>query len=246
MIPLPKIIAHRGACLRAPENTLPAFELAVQEGADGFELDAKLTRDGYVVVMHDTTVDRTTDGTGAVRSFNLREFKRLDAGKKFNPSFEGTHPPTLEEVLENTPHDVIVNVELTDYQNPMNRLVERVVDVVKRCGMEEQVLFSSFLPGRLRKVHKLLPEAPLALLAMGGTAGELAKAINPWLWNPWFNPYITLATEELITWTRKHGQKLMVWTVNDPSDALRLMRLGVGGLITDDPALIVKCIRGEG
>ncbi|MEN6409058.1 MAG: glycerophosphodiester phosphodiesterase family protein [Anaerolineaceae bacterium] len=239
----PKIIAHRGACLRAPENTLPAFQMAVEEGADGFELDAKLTRDGEVVVMHDATVDRTTDGSGAVSEFTLAAFKRLDAGKKFSPTTGSIHPPTLQEVFENTDAHAIINVELTDYQHPMNRLVERVVETVERCGMENRVFFSSFLPGRLTRVRQLMPEASCALLAMGGIPGELAKTANACLRNPWFNPYWTLITDEMIERARKRSQKLMVWTVNDPDEATRLVQRGVMGLITDDPAVLVQVLR---
>lgn len=242
----PKIIAHRGACLHAPENTLPAFQLAVEEGADGFELDAKLTRDGEVVVMHDATVDRTTDGSGTVSEFTLAEFKRLDAGSKFNPSITGIHPPTLREVFENIGADTIINVELTDYQHPMNRLVERVTDVVAACGMENRVFFSSFLPGRLKRVSQLMPKAPRALLAMAGIPGALAKSANACcMQNPWFNPHHTLVTNDMIEKAERRSQKLMVWTVNDPDEAIQLAQCGVMGLLTDDPSLLVQALRAK-
>src|SRR5512141_2609782 len=96
--PKPFLLAHRGASTHAPENTLPAFELALEEGADGVELDAKLSADGKVVVIHDATVDRTTDGHGRVSELSLQELKALDAGASFGDRFRGVRIPTLDEV----------------------------------------------------------------------------------------------------------------------------------------------------
>lgn len=98
--PRPWVIAHRGACRRAPENTLPAFRLAFDLGADGIELDTKLTSDGQVVVVHDQTLERTTDGKGRVVDQDLAQLKRLDAGASFSGEFVGTRIPTLAEVFE--------------------------------------------------------------------------------------------------------------------------------------------------
>jgi glycerophosphoryl diester phosphodiesterase len=98
--PRPIIFAHRGDLAHAPENTLPSFSQAIQKGADGVELDAKLTADGHVIVIHDTTVDRTTNGSGKVASFTLDDIRKLDAGKWFDEKFSGTKVPLLEEVFE--------------------------------------------------------------------------------------------------------------------------------------------------
>ena len=140
----PKIFAHRGASAYAPENTMAAFSLAVHQGADAIELDAKLSADGYVVVMHDDTVDRTTNGTGRVSSLSLAELQKLDAGSKFPPLFKSEKVPTLEEVYETLGRKILINVELTNYSTPMDDLPDKVIALVKKFNLEERVLLSSF------------------------------------------------------------------------------------------------------
>lgn len=140
------IFAHRGACALAPENTLPSFELASAHQADAIELDAKLSKDNVVMVIHDQTVDRTTDGIGKVNQMSLVELKKLDAGVFFAKEFTGVKIPTLDEVFESVGQKLFVNVELTNYKSGNDVLVEQVVEVVKRHNMQGRVLFSSFLP----------------------------------------------------------------------------------------------------
>ena len=112
--PSPVIFAHRGDLTHAPENTLPSFQQALQKGADGVELDAKLTADGQVIVIHDMTVDRTTTGKGRVASFKLDDIRKLDAGKWFDEKFNGTKVPMLAEVFELVGKDKLINIELTN------------------------------------------------------------------------------------------------------------------------------------
>ncbi|PKN89710.1 MAG: hypothetical protein CVU45_06265, partial [Chloroflexi bacterium HGW-Chloroflexi-7] len=146
------IFAHRGACALAPENTFASFELAVTHQADAVELDAKLSKDGVVMVIHDPTLDRTTNGTGKVNEHTLAELKTLDAGTKFNAKFAGEKIPTLEEVFEAVGKKVLVNVELTNYSSPKDDLIAKVADVVKRQNMQNRVLFSSFIPKNLTMI----------------------------------------------------------------------------------------------
>ena len=113
--PTPIILAHRGDKSFAPENTLPSFAQAIQKGADGVELDAKLTSDGHIIVMHDPTLNRTTNGSGKVASFTLEEIRKLDAGAWFDEKFRGTRVPLLEEVFETVGKDKLINIELTNY-----------------------------------------------------------------------------------------------------------------------------------
>jgi len=139
----PLIIGHRGASAHAPENTIAAFQLALKFGADAVELDAKLSADGAIVVIHDQTVDRTTNGQGKISEFSLTEIKKLDAGSKFDLQFEGEAIPTLEEVFEVVGGKLLINVELTNYAMPNDDLPERVAELVKRMKME-MVLFFQF------------------------------------------------------------------------------------------------------
>ncbi|MFN2146831.1 MAG: glycerophosphodiester phosphodiesterase, partial [Anaerolineales bacterium] len=118
----PLVIAHRGASAFAPENTLSAFTLAVKQGADAIELDAKLTADGRVVVYHDLTLDRTTSGKGKLAEKSLAELKRLDAGSFMGQEFRGERIPTLDEVFETVGDTLLINVELTNYGSVLDRL----------------------------------------------------------------------------------------------------------------------------
>ncbi|HEY9089295.1 MAG TPA: glycerophosphodiester phosphodiesterase family protein, partial [Anaerolineaceae bacterium] len=153
----PLVLAHRGASAFAPENTLAAFRRAVELGAHGVELDAKLSADGHIVVIHDQTVDRTTNGSGKVRQKTLAELRELDAGSKFRPAFAGETIPTLEEVLESVGRQCLVDVELTNYASPFDPLPERAAALVRRMGLQAQVIFTSFFPGNLARARRVLP-----------------------------------------------------------------------------------------
>ena len=135
-LPKPSIFAHRGSKANAPENTLAAFELAITHKADAIELDVKLCADGQVVVIHDSTVDRTTDGTGQVRKLSLAALKELDAGSYFDIAFRGEAIPTLEEVLEAVGKRIPINIELTNYAAPTDALPAKVAELVIRHGLE--------------------------------------------------------------------------------------------------------------
>ena len=167
----PAIFAHRGSSSHAPENTLPSFELALRHGADAIELDAKLTADQQVVVIHDQTIDRTTNGSGKVNSFTLKQIRQFDAGISFDIAFQNTPIPTLDEIFKTLGHAIFINVELTNYASPTDKLPEKVAELVKGHGLEKRVHFSSFNPLALLKIHKLLPTAPIGLLALPGING---------------------------------------------------------------------------
>jgi glycerophosphoryl diester phosphodiesterase len=136
------VFAHRGASKYAPENTIAAFQLAVEQCADAIELDAKLSADGKVVVIHDQTVDRTTNGTGRVNKLTLSELKELDAGSFFDRKFAAERIPTLDEVFESVGKRIFINVELTNYASRNDELIPLVVEIVKRHGIHKNVLFS--------------------------------------------------------------------------------------------------------
>jgi glycerophosphoryl diester phosphodiesterase len=232
----PLIIGHRGACALAPENTIASFKLAVEHGADYVELDAKLSADGQVMVIHDQTVDRTTNGTGRVNQLTLAQLKALDAGSKFNKKFAGEKIPTLDEVFKAVGKDVKVNVELTNYASKNDDLVAKVVEIIKDNKMESRVLFSSFLPRNIALAHKLLPEAPYGILCLEGLAGALSrsflmKRLSPAL----VHPYLKDTNERLVKREHKRGRKVNVWTVNDDQDIRRLIKMDVDGIFTDDP-----------
>ncbi|HLE14252.1 MAG TPA: glycerophosphodiester phosphodiesterase family protein [Anaerolineales bacterium] len=238
-LPRPTIFAHRGSSANAPENTLSAFELALKQQADGIELDAKLSADQVVVVIHDQTVDRTTNGTGRVRDLPLAALRELDAGSFFDVAFKNEPIPTLEEVFETIGHQTFINVELTNYNSPFDQLPEKVVELVKRHRMSTHVLFSSFHPLVLRRIHRLLPEIPVGFLALPGRSGALARSRIGKLIVPYqaIHPELSDATYSLINRAHQAGHIVNVYTVNREEDMRQLFNLEVDGIFTDDPLL---------
>lgn len=241
--PRPLILAHRGASAHAPENTLSAFELALTQGAHGVELDAKLSADGEVVVIHDPTVDRTTDGKGRVSQLTLAALRELDAGSFFSEKYNGEKIPTLAEVFEAIGDRALINVELTNYQTPRDGLADKVCDLVKRFGLEERVLFSSFLPSNLNRTRKLLPDTPRGLLALGGWIGWWARSFG-------FNfgdyqalhPHLNDTTPQQIARVHRLKRRIHVYTVNMAEDIRRLINWDIDGIITDDPTLAKEIV----
>lgn len=230
------IIGHRGACAHAPENTIASFRLAVEHGADFIELDAKLSKDQQVMVIHDPTLDRTTNGTGKVNEHTLAELKQLDAGSKFDPKFAGEPIPTLDEVFKAVGQQIFVNVELTNYSSQDDDLIPLVAEVVKANHMEDRVLFSSFLPVNLTKIHKLIPQAPVGILCLEGVKGLPTRSFLFLKTSPNIvHPYLADVNEALVKREHKRGRRVHVWTVNEDADIERLIKLGVDGIFTDDP-----------
>jgi len=237
-IPRPVIFAHRGASAHAPENTLAAFKLALERGADGVELDAKLTTDGQVVVIHDQTVRRTTGAEGVVRQMSLAQLKALDAGSFFGQQFAGEPIPTLGEVFAAVGQRTLINVEITNYTSVWDALPDRIADLVEEYGLQERVIFSSFHPSNLLRIRRRLPHTPAALLTQEGGAGRLLRG---WLGRlfarEYIHPYYTDVTSEWLAAERRRGRRGNPWTVNDPEAIRQLSRLGIDGIITDDPLL---------
>jgi glycerophosphoryl diester phosphodiesterase len=232
--PGPLIIAHRGASRRAPENTLAAFRLAAEAGADAIELDARLSADGAVVVLHDFTLDRTTNGTGPVMERTLTELKSLDAGAKFGVGFAGEPIPLLDEVLEAVGQRVLIDIELKDYENIWDlRLAKAVVRIVRHYGLERRVLISSFTPFGLRTVRRLAPEIPLALLLWADEKKWMEFAVRQLTPFEACHPHDRMTDRETIAVEHARGRRVNVWTVNDADRMRELLLFGADGLITD-------------
>lgn len=237
-IPSPVIYAHRGASAHAPENTLAAFRLALEHGADGVELDAKLSADGQVVVIHDQAVDRTTGARGTVREMTLAQLKALDAGSSFSSEFAGEPIPTLEEVFVAVGQKTLINVEITNYSSVTDALPDRIADLVIQYKLQERVLFSSFHPLNLLRIRRRLPDAPAAILTQPGSDGRLLRGWFGRLFaREFIHPYFTDVNAETMAVERRAGRRVNAWTINDPEEMLRLFNLRIDGIITDDPRL---------
>ena len=244
-LPRPTIFAHRGAKNHAPENTLAAFRLAITQGAPAIELDAKLTADGEIVVFHDRTLERTTDGTGRLQDKTLAALKELDAGSHFSPAFRGEPIPTLAEVFEAVGHQVFINIELTNYASLKDQLPDKVAKLVVDLNMQERIMFSSFNRFALQRARELLPKVPCGLLALPGWLGAPARS---WLGRRWveyqaLHPALVDAKPGLIDKAHKRGHRVHVYTVNQRTDMLRLFQYGVDGIFTDDPPLAFDVLR---
>lgn len=242
-LPKPAIFAHRGASAHAPENTMVAFKLAIEQKADGIELDAKLSADGYVVVIHDQSVDRTTTTHGRVKDLPLAALIGMDAGSHFDIEFKDEPIPPLNKVLEVLGDQLLINIELTNYTSLFDQLPEKVAELVKRYDLEKSVLISSFNPIALRRINKLLPEVPLGLLARAGKQGVIIRLLGKYL-----VPYQVLqpawpdATPGLIKKVHLAGQKIFVYTLNQTEDIRQSVLRGVDGIYTDNPLLARRVI----
>ena len=234
----PAIIAHRGASAYAPENTLSAFKLAVEQQADVIELDAKLCGSGEVVVVHDATLDRTTNGQGKVNEASLTELQSLDAGSWFDEKFTGEKIPTLDEVFGIIGDQIPINVELTNYSSSSDQLPEEVAMLVKRHKLTESVFFSSFHPSTLRRARLALPDVPRGFLTLDNFNGWLARnLIALFVSHQFIQPHFKNVTQKFITRAHRLGKRVNTYTVNESGLMRQLFGWGIDGIFTDDVPL---------
>lgn len=241
--PSPIILAHRGDLTHAPENTLASFAQALQKGADGVELDAKLTSDGHVIVIHDATVDRTTNSKGRIPSHTLESIRKLDAGAWFNDKFSGEKIPLLEEVFELVGRDKLINIELTNYATPRDGLAIKVCELIKRHNNQKQIIFSSFFSANLKIAANILPEIPRGLLAMPGLVGIWARSFE-FMFGDYqaMHPHISSVNKQQVQRVHRVNRRVHVWTANTPEEINQLKEWGVDGIFTDDPQTAVRVL----
>ena len=246
-LPNPAVIAHRGASNEAPENTLAAFSRAVSLGADAVELDVALCKTGEPVVIHDDTVDRTTDGTGEVAELPLAALKDLDAGGWFDGAYRNERIPTIDEVFDAIGGQAFINIEIKNIRRPFDRTPAVVVDSVLRHGLTEKVFFSSFNPFALRSVRHRIPACPAGLLIVRGMSYRLAGSLSGLIsGHDAVHPEQSDVSVESVRAAHRRGKAVFVYTVNDPADIRRMLDAGVDGIITDDPARAVRIGRMSG
>lgn len=232
-----KVWAHRGASAVAPENTMAAFRRAVELGADGIELDVQRSADGQLVVIHDETVDRTTNGTGRIVELPWSELATLDA-RNGDDRFAGERLPLLQEVLELLePTEMVLNVELKDGNEPYPGMDRQVTALVEDSGMADRVILSSFNHVQFAGSREL--GLPLGLLYVEPLwrADEYASRFGAAAVHPDFR---TLAEPGLLERFREAGIAVHVWTINEREALEEAFRLGVDAVITDEVELALE------
>lgn len=237
-----KIWAHRGYSGKYPENTMLAFQKAVEVGVDGIELDVQLTRDGEVVILHDETLNRTTNGAGFLADITLRELRQLNANVKF-PAFGPQVVPTFREYLEfAAPRGVFTNIELKTGENPYPGIEEKVWALVRAFHMEELVLFSSFRDESLRRIQAVAPGIPCGYLSSDWTA-DLPEHILSLGLQACHPLYLDLSAAR-IKRLHKAGLPVHTYTPNSDGGLKRLLRWNVDAVITNEPVR-AKMIREQ-
>lgn len=240
--------AHRGHSAAFPENTMPAFEAAAAAGADGVELDVTLSADGRLVVIHDATLDRTTDGHGPVSALPWGELARLDAGSWFGPQFAGVRLPLLEEVLEVVGRRVLVNIEIKPEAACVPAWAPGVVPVerqvaalVRRMALQERVVVSSFNLQSLVALRSLDAALPLGLLCEGEANVDFLALLGA-IGAASFHPWLDALDPALAGRVRAAGYGLFPWVyaeANTPEGMARALDLGATGFFANDPALFL-------
>ncbi|NLW00501.1 MAG: glycerophosphodiester phosphodiesterase [Clostridiales bacterium] len=230
----PLIIAHRGAMGNAPENTAASFKKAIDEKADGIELDVHMTKDGHLVVIHDETIDRTSNGKGLVRDMTLEELRKFDYGSFFDASYAGERILTLEEALEIIKECGLINIEIKNGPIFYEGIEEKVLRVIREFGIASRVIISSFNHYTIHKISKLSPEIRCGILYMEGLfkPWEYARAVGAQALHPY---YLSITPDE-IRRCQEHGMTVNVFGANDDFFVNGLIRAGVDGIITDFPA----------
>lgn len=228
------VVGHRGASGYAPENTMASFKLAHEMGADMVELDVYVSVDGTLVVMHDDTVDRTTDGTGRIEDMTLEQIQKLDAGAKFDEKFKGERVPTLEEVLSWAADKIEVNIEIKGAGCEPG-----VVELVRKYKMTDKVLVSSFHHEYLVKIKELAPEIKTgALIDDIKDINAIVDECHP----DAINPRYTQLGKKQVREAHDLGLKVNVYTVNDAVTMRMMISTGVDSIITNYPDVLIGIV----
>ncbi len=237
------LIAHRGFRAKYPENTMASFEGALDIGAEMIELDVALSKDRALVIIHDDTLERTTNGNGKVSDYTLKELQELDAGNWFNSQFAGEKIPPLEEVLNLVKNRALLNIEIKESffedHNPVDAIEKQVVECVKKMNMIDSVLISSFeirYFERLSKMDDIPATAFISRHPADDALVENCKKLKLFSWHPWHE----ILDKDQVTLMHEAEMKVIPFTVNTKKVFQNLELMGVDGVFTDDIPLISK------
>ena len=237
-----KNFAHRGYSGRYPENTMLAFQKAIDAGVDGIEFDVHETKDGHIVIIHDEKVDRTTDGTGKVKDMTLAELRKLDASYIYRGQM-GLNPiPTLEEYFELVRDlDIVSNVEMKTGVYEYKAMEKKVYDMICRYGLQKKVIISSFNHYTILRMKEMAPE-----LTYGFLTEDWIIDVGSYLQKygvECFHPSFPNLTPEVVKQVKDYGIRINCYTVNDPEDVLDLAKKGVDALIGNFPEMTAQVLK---
>lgn len=241
------ILGHRGSPRAAPENTIPSFLKAREQGAGGIELDVHLTREGAIAVFHNYTLSKTTGAKGLLARRTMKELKELDAGSFFSHEYAGASIPTLPEVIEALDRDALIMIEMKSYLGRANRRIAgAVAAVVAKYNLHERAVVSSFNLSLLKEVREADRHIALGFLhhlpcqvfcCEGGALPGGPEVLHP------FHRFIG---RNYMKRARLRGRRVIPWTVNQTADIERLLSLEVDGLISDYPGTVKKVLQAAG
>jgi len=237
------VLGHRGVRGLAPEHTLAGFELAIEMGLDGVEMDVMLCGSGEPVVFHDYRLDVLCGAWGWVENTPLSELRKLDIGAMFHPRYRGEKMPTLEEVLDLLKDKMLINIELKGEDADDDGLEPQVAHLARKMGLIDNVIASSFNPMRIARVKEYAPELATGLLIQNDFAG--------WLRRFWFapirgadaiHPEIGMVTKPLVEKWHRNDKTVIAWPANTEGDMKMLIEAGVDGIISDRPDRLMRLL----
>ncbi len=251
--PMPRVVAHRGDSANYPENTLPSFISACELGVDVIETDVHLTKDGHIVIWHDPTLERNTDGSGTIESHTFEELKDLDAGYTFTKDGGRTFPfrgkgvklTTLEEALQRLP-DMRFNIDLKSQEEA---IVPTYIDIIRHNHAEDRVCTASFHGDNLKRLRAAAPDLLTSISTMEVVPLVLKQKLHmlPRRFSrklvfqvPVVHSGIKVITPSFVRDMHRRDAVVMVWTINDRTEMERLYSIGVDTIMTDDPRLLIK------
>ncbi|QDZ93449.1 glycerophosphodiester phosphodiesterase [Bacillus altitudinis] len=234
------IIAHRGSSSAAPENTIAAFDVAVEQGADYIELDVQMTMDQHVVVIHDDTVDRTTNGNGLVKSYTLDQLKKLDAGSWFDHQYTNERIPTLQEILERYSQRIGILIEIKHPKRQIG-IEKAVARIINRFAYSRHIIIQSFDVHALQRIKAFAPSLRTALIIKPDAFKLTKRKLTTYSsFANCLNMKKTMINKWWIDRIHSFGMEVFIWTVKDQKTADRIKKYPIDGVVTDNPLFFQK------
>ncbi len=229
----PVLYGHRGAAFEAPENTIPSFKTAKEIGVYGVEMDLHTTKDNELIVMHDETLDRTTEGKGFIHDYTLEQIRKLDAGIKFGQKWRGTKVPTLKEVFDSIGTDIHYYLEIKQSYKIYPKIEEKILDLIDRYKLKNKVQIISFDFDSLERIRQLDKTIDLGVLFVSRVSWmiDISKKINA----NWVQPSFNLIYKEDVDLAHNNGFKVAAWTVDSELEIKRAASIGVDSITSNNP-----------